>query len=61
MSKYGESGFDRVDELNLKIIDELGEVCIVNVVIVYMNLKQEMILKFIGFISQLKSGMTMKQ
>ena len=31
MSKYGESGFDRVDELNLRIIDELGEVCIVNV------------------------------
>lgn len=31
MSKYGESGFNRVDELNLKIKDELGEVCIVNV------------------------------
>lgn len=31
MSKYGESGFNRVDELNLKIKDELGEVCIVNI------------------------------
>ena len=31
MSKYGESGFNRVDELNIKIKDELGEVCIVNV------------------------------
>ena len=31
MGKYGESGFDRVDELNLRIIDELGEVCTVNV------------------------------
>ena len=31
MSKYGESGFNRVDELNLKIIDELGEIWVVNV------------------------------
>ena len=31
MSKYGESGFNRVDELNLNIIDELGEICVVNV------------------------------
>ena len=31
MSKYGESGFNRVYELNIKIKDELGEVCIVNV------------------------------